>query len=281
MENPTQEIIPIVRALTQGSPNEQQRAVETYFLPNAEFVHPFCRVNSFRSLSIPFLGEYTSRDFILAILRWYRFMSPRIDISFDSVLMDAEKNTMYLAMHQRFALWIIPFYAANVHLVTVLHLVEKNDEEKQDSEKEVPGSGLPSYAQVAGSRQPLLSERRRDPAVTFDPATGVLEEQQQQPKKKYYVAKQEDLYQVNEWIKFLVPFGIGNVFVCGYMLVVTFFCWIAALVTRPIVLLLTAGGRKGNVAPKEGQEKEPGRFAEGAAWTPSTLSPLATAVGLY
>jgi hypothetical protein len=286
MENPTAEIESVVRALTQGSPNEQRDALETYFLPNAEFVHPFCRVPAFSSLPIPFLGTIDSRDLIHSIFEWYRFMSPRIDLTVDSVLMDERKNTLYVAMHQRFALWIVPFYAARVHLVTVLHLVAEMEEQEKVS---VPGGGLPSYAQAAASRQPLLSGGRKDPAVTFDgnavsvavatPTTNQVDHQPQ-PVKKYYIAKQEDLYQINEWIKFLVPFGIGNALVNGYMLLVTLICAVSSVVTLPIVYVATAGGQTGNVAPKEGMKKDKARFAEGASWTPKVFSPLANVVGL-
>jgi hypothetical protein len=284
MEKPTAEIESVVRALTQGSPNQRRDALEAYFLPNAEFVHPFCRVPAFSSLPIPFLGTIDSRDLIHSIFEWYRFMSPRIDLTVDSILMDEKKNTLYLAMHQRFALWIIPFYAARVHLVTVLDLVAEMEEQEKPA---VPSGGLPSYAQAAASRQPLLSGRK-DAAVTFDgnavsaavatPANQV--DHEPQPKKKYYIAKQEDLYQVNEWIKFLVPFGIGNAIVSGYMLLVTLICAVGSLVTLPIVYVATAGGQTGNVAPKGDVKKVKGRFAEGATWTPKVFSPLSSAVGL-
>lgn len=278
MENPTQEIATVVRHLTQGTPNQQRRAIETYFTPTAEFTHPFCRVPSFPPLHIPFWGELTSRDLILAIFRWYRVLSPRIDISFDSILLDEKTDTLYLSMHQRFALWLVPFYTANVRLVSVLQLVEETEEIKG------PRNGLPSYAEVASSRRPLLSKSKQDPAVTFDAdavAAGAPgETAAPEQKTKYLIAKQEDLYQVNEWIKFLVPFGIGNALVGAYMLFVTVICAVGSFVMWPVIWILTAGGQTGNVAPKEGAEKEKGRFAEGAAWT-KKVSPLATAVGLY
>ncbi|RKU46811.1 hypothetical protein DL546_007554 [Coniochaeta pulveracea] len=276
MEKPTAEIESVVRALAQGSPNEQRDALETYFLPDAEFVHPFCRVPAFSHLRLPFLGTINSRDLIHSIFQWYRFMSPRIDLTIDSILMDENKKTLYLAMHQRFALWIIPFYAARVHMVTVLHLAEEQERIL------VPGGGLPSYAQAAASRQPLLSGSRKDPAVTFDGNSATHVEPEPQPRKKYYIAKQEDLYQVSEWIKFLVPFGIGNAMVSGYMLLVTMFCVMGSLVTLPIVYIATAGGQTGNVAPpNKGLKQDKGRFAGGATWTPRVFSPLSSAVGLH
>ena len=55
-----------------------------YFAPNASFVHPFCRVPSFEKYHIPGLGEVNSRMLFLAILKWYKILSPKIDIEVES-----------------------------------------------------------------------------------------------------------------------------------------------------------------------------------------------------
>lgn len=75
MEDPVQEIGPVVHKLTQGSPIEQKEALETYFTEDAAFYHPFCRVDSARG----------SREWILCILRWYKIMSPKIDLEIQSI----------------------------------------------------------------------------------------------------------------------------------------------------------------------------------------------------
>lgn len=75
MDDPIQDIGPIVHTLCQGPPNEQQAALEKYFLDNAAFYHPFCRVDSFPG----------SRRRLLAIFRWYKVMSPKIELEIQSV----------------------------------------------------------------------------------------------------------------------------------------------------------------------------------------------------
>lgn len=83
----------MIKALTQGSPEEQERAISTYFLPEAAFVHPFCRVPSFAEYELPLVGyTITSQWLILMIYRWYRILSPNIDIEIYS----AGEFTFYL-----------------------------------------------------------------------------------------------------------------------------------------------------------------------------------------
>lgn len=79
-----QEIASVIDTLTKGSPQQQEDALNTYFLPNASFIHPFCRVPSFSQGSIPLASDLDSRWLILGIYRWYRTLSPRIDLTVDS-----------------------------------------------------------------------------------------------------------------------------------------------------------------------------------------------------
>ena len=78
------EIGDIITTLTTGTPQEQEDTLNTYFLRNASFTHPFCRVPSFSIKSIPIVGGIDSLAIILAIYRWYRTLSPKIDINVDS-----------------------------------------------------------------------------------------------------------------------------------------------------------------------------------------------------
>lgn len=79
-----QEIASVIDTLTKGSPQQQEDTLNTYFLPNASFIHPFCRVPSFSQGSIPLARDLDSRWLILGIYRWYRTLSPRIDLTVDS-----------------------------------------------------------------------------------------------------------------------------------------------------------------------------------------------------
>ena len=72
----TEKQIPqVIHELTQTSPSQQHRAIETYFTPDAAFTHPFCRTGSFNG----------SRILIRGIYRWYKIMSPEIKLRVNSV----------------------------------------------------------------------------------------------------------------------------------------------------------------------------------------------------
>ena len=75
MENPVQDISDVVHRLTQGSPKVQEETINQYFTHNASFTHPFCRTGSYDG----------SRRLIHAIFRWYKIMSPKIDLGINSI----------------------------------------------------------------------------------------------------------------------------------------------------------------------------------------------------
>ncbi|KAF2650955.1 hypothetical protein K491DRAFT_696856 [Lophiostoma macrostomum CBS 122681] len=113
MENPTKEIPEIIHTLTQSSPSKQHEAIETYFTSNAAFTHPLCRTSSWEN----------SKFLIHSIYRWYKIMSPRIDLTINSVAFDEANLMLYVNMNQVFRIWIFPWYSAPVELTTVLKLV--------------------------------------------------------------------------------------------------------------------------------------------------------------
>src|SRR5947207_5798326 len=77
---PATEIPSVVRSLVQSPPSKQHRIIETYFRPNASFTFPLCRTGSWE-LS----RTVNSRLLIVALYRWYKIMSPHIDLSINSV----------------------------------------------------------------------------------------------------------------------------------------------------------------------------------------------------
>jgi hypothetical protein len=81
-------------------------------------------------------------------------------------------------MSQVFSLWFVPFYAANVSLVTVLVLSHNADE------------------------------------------------------GKYYIESQQDLYQLNEFIKFILPGG--DIFFRLWQWFATILCILGSLVLAPM-----------------------------------------------
>lgn len=79
-----QEIPAVINALTKGTPQQQQDTLNTYFLSNASFIHPFCRVPSIPRGAVPLARDLDSRWLILGIYRWYRTLSPKISLTVDS-----------------------------------------------------------------------------------------------------------------------------------------------------------------------------------------------------
>lgn len=197
MENPLEEIDGVIKTLCQGTPASQRRTIDTYFLPDASFVHPLCSVHSRRPITVPslfpgFAGGSTrpwltfcTRDAVAAIYRWYRFMSPDTVVYIDSKAWDPRAQVLYVTIRQRFAIWFVPFYSANVKLVCELHLRRQRPTSPSvqtiaDGQKSQAG-GSSSRSSGGGG-----SNARQGPA-------------------RYYIAKQEDHYQVNEVLRFILP----------------------------------------------------------------------------
>ncbi|CAD6589431.1 MAG: hypothetical protein ASARMPREDX12_003767 [Alectoria sarmentosa] len=193
------EIPQVIHLLTQSPPSTQRKTLETYFTPSASFTHPFCRTGSFEG----------SRWLIWCIYRWYKIMSPKIEISVDSynrvvdgaigkrgpigkrwltnclesaTAYDPKNLILYVSIHQLFRIWLVPFFSAHVSLVTVLHLV---------------------------------------PQKHTSPTT-------------YLIQSQNDLYQVNEFVKFTSQFGILSVVVYAWQLLATLLCVIGAGIFWPV-----------------------------------------------
>lgn len=78
------EIKTVIRDLVQGSPEKQQNALYSNFTEDASFTHPFCHVPSFGNIQIPFLFTINSRWLVLMIYRWYRILSPNIEMEIES-----------------------------------------------------------------------------------------------------------------------------------------------------------------------------------------------------
>lgn len=78
------EIAGVIKKLTTGTPDEQKATLNTYFTSDASFVHPFCWVPPFPKGTIPLARDIDSLWAILGIYRWYRILSPHIDIEIDS-----------------------------------------------------------------------------------------------------------------------------------------------------------------------------------------------------
>ncbi|RYO76542.1 hypothetical protein DL766_010378 [Monosporascus sp. MC13-8B] len=204
MDQPVREIPGIITALTQGNSEEQAKTLEDYFLPDAYFVHPLCRVPSFGDRAIPFpfslLTSRTrtrnSRWLLLMIYNWYRILSPKILFTIDSVVFDRRASLLYLTMRQTFTLWFVPFdlwQAKDVKLVTVLEL---------------------ALLPVGEDGRPLPLSRDAAAAAAADDDDDY---RRRQDRSRFFVRGQEDHYHVEEWLKFIAPWGGGLLWMAGQL----------------------------------------------------------------
>ncbi|KAK1782510.1 hypothetical protein QBC45DRAFT_402396 [Copromyces sp. CBS 386.78] len=253
MEHPVKDVRGVIRTLCQGSPQEQEDSLNRYFTPSASFVHPFCRVPHFDKIYIPGFGFMNSRQLIQYIYKWYKILSPKIDIEVESAVFDQRLSLLYVNIAQTFSLWFIPFHKSPVRLVTVLHLIEENDfkknnnnssnlrrrlpsnkinnslskQETDDNESDYTDSQKgPSYASVAagdatpektGEGIPMVHPPNPSNPVAVenapiaDTCAQTSDEAERlvdgvnggNSSKRYLITKQEDFYQVNDFLKFL------------------------------------------------------------------------------
>ncbi|WEW62030.1 hypothetical protein PRK78_007530 [Emydomyces testavorans] len=221
MEDPVAEIPHVIHLLTQPTPSVQRRTIETYFTPSASLIHPFCRTGSFPG----------SRWLVLGIYRFYKILSPPTDVQVKSVdtslAFDAENLLLYVTIFQNFRILIIPFYLAPVTLTTVLTLTTSksgHDPQQIDGTPCSPttpiNNGSSPTTDCPHSPRPLPEQ---GPNHDDSPS-----------RTLYYISEQNDLYQTSEFIKFVVPFGIGNALILFWQYLATFFCTMGAIMLWPI-----------------------------------------------
>ncbi|KAK7614535.1 hypothetical protein IWX49DRAFT_483928, partial [Phyllosticta citricarpa] len=151
---PEQEISQVIRLLTQSPPSVQSETIDKFFTRNATFTHPFCRTAKFNN----------SRLLIHGIYRWYKIMSPRVDISINSVAFDRQNLILYVHISQIFRIWVIPFHYAPVSLVTVLQL------ERHSPHDGAVGSSAVGDGRYYISSQNDLYQTTEFPRFVFPPA---------------------------------------------------------------------------------------------------------------
>ncbi|KAI0755797.1 hypothetical protein C8Q74DRAFT_1305425 [Fomes fomentarius] len=104
MEDPAKEIASVTVLVTAAvNPEIQTQTVLRYYAPDLKFRHPICAA-------------------MLAILRWYRIMSPTLSVRVNGVTYDKEKNSMFLDVTQTFHIRWSPFNPAPARLVVRLTL---------------------------------------------------------------------------------------------------------------------------------------------------------------
>lgn len=147
-------------------------------------------------------------------------------------------------MRQNFRLWVIPGHCADVRLVTVLSLTTDPyphiHEGNYRSEPNVFARGNKEDIEIKSETQKELIEAA-DGKVEGDLATDSEDstlEYNGGKQKLYYIQSQNDLYQTSEFIKFVVPWGIGSGLIILWHLFNTFLCVLGAIALSPISWLL-------------------------------------------
>ncbi|KAH6898180.1 hypothetical protein B0T10DRAFT_577713 [Thelonectria olida] len=197
MEQPAKEIGGVIRALTQGNIEQQEQALSSYFLPNASFQHPCGRYPSLKRSPATFASGTESLWLVIAMYRWYRTLSPHLDIKVDRVDFDHRSGLLYVSLRQTFSMWFIPLYKAPVRLVSVLQLTQQ------------------SPAPVEDFRHVATAKSKENPKLK-NPAS---------KRPKYYIASQEDLYPETDRLQFLIP-GLGR---CLWLMWCVWSFWVLAL----------------------------------------------------
>lgn len=176
--------------------------------------------------------------------------------------MDEKTNQLFVQASQIFRVWFIPFYKADVKLVVVLSLAPHTsgpDGSLVPCTIAVgPGatgnggddSGTTSASQAGEvSFADVVKYNTADEDKIPDKAGGSTASPQSQAAGsgpvvqrgdagiRYLISQQEDLYQVNEFIKFVAPFGVGDALWTMWQLVSTSMCVALAIVFLPFAKL--------------------------------------------
>jgi hypothetical protein len=126
---------------------------------------------------------------------------------------------MYLHIAQTFSVWFVPGYAANVNLVTVLDLVHCVDSGQGDWQP------LPEAQQQAKANGANGSANANANANNTQHRVG------------YKIKHQEDLYQVNEFLKFVLP-CVGAVAWDAWQLFSTIMCVLGVLMVASLTAVV-------------------------------------------
>lgn len=216
MENPEKDIHEVLEGLCKGNIQEQTATVTKYFLPDAAFEHPYCRVPSFSDTSLLGLSTLNSRWVILMIYRLYRMLSPNIEFHVKSCVFDKANRILYLNLWQTFSVWFIPFYSARVHLVSVLTLQAVS---KRSLVTGSSGTSLASYSNRSASSKGCL----------------------------YFVKRQQDYYQLNDILKF-ISLWAGSSGSAALQLFSSLVCALVASLCAPLYFLLWPNWRGARAA---------------------------------
>lgn len=146
------------------------------------------------------------------------------------IAFDKKTLRLYVSVRQNFRLRFVPFYNASVKFVTVLQLsTEPDPEPAYDDLAIIQDFVGPDATELTVSNHPNDTKGKRKKRATAptpssegkpswrtgNPYSALaspespLIQQDTPPKVEYFIRSQNDLYQIDEWVKLLTPWGIG------------------------------------------------------------------------
>lgn len=138
-----------------------------------------------------------------------------------AVAFDESNLILYVTLSQIFSVWIWPFHVSPATLTVKLHLTTDREGES------APPPRHP--VETDDNNNNSQNHHSHDPTQTNGDTSAA------QPTL-YYIAKQEDLYQTSEWIKFFLP-HIGYWLVVAGQLLATLACIVGVYALWPIMWL--------------------------------------------
>lgn len=176
---------------------------------------------------------------------------------------DTVRDKLYLDMRQTFSIWFVPFYSAPVRLVTVLDLATDDEHTISTSLDSLTSSsdGNKDHQDVKEEKQALLHQTH----------------QHHTSGRSWKISKQEDLYQVNEFLRF-TGFGLLTAFWYLFQLGATSVCVFMSLFVRLSPWQLQKEPARGGVEAeiRMVEEKRKARGKEVAHYEDSPQSDLDT-----
>ncbi|KAF8469055.1 hypothetical protein BDZ91DRAFT_792828 [Kalaharituber pfeilii] len=225
MEDPAKEVPAILHGLTSSSISHQSHVIYKYFLPNASFQHPLAYVPSFAlerrqhgnsgPASCWTKAKVDSRLLMKGIYRWYRMLSPSINLRVHSVAWDKtprdgteKQSVLYVDCTQTMGFWFLPpgYRKSTVSLVVAFNLEQRlatvyEDGEVQEQEEE----------EVEEVVEEEINGKIRKVNFVDDVGYvgGKLEEEVEghqragtKRENRWFIAKRRDLYPLEDLAKF-------------------------------------------------------------------------------
>jgi hypothetical protein len=133
-----------------------------------------------------------------------------LNFSYCEIAYDESNLLLYVSLHQIFRIQFLPFHRSSVNLTTVLQLTRRSS-----SKHSSPLNPIPVDSHTL--KLPPSHQQR------------ILD------SSKLYVASQTDLYQTNEFVKFVLPWlNLGELAVLAWQFMSTAICIILAVLFWPV-----------------------------------------------